>query len=116
MLSGTALKTRWEIGQTWCALGISPGDPSSMQSFDAEGGEIPVNVDEGTGVTEEMFEAIEGIQTRPGARLLVVGNPTSIRGYFIKMVCNPTANRNTVGHPGMPTEGLHFQVLLRSTG
>jgi len=62
-----------------------------------------------------MFEAIEGILTSPGAWLLVVGNPTSIRGYFIKMVRNPTANRNTVGQSGMPTEGLHFQVLLRST-
>src|SRR4051794_33075086 len=92
-LSGTVLKTRWEISPTWYALGISPGDPTSMQGFHAESGEILVIVDEGAGVTEEMFEAIEGILTSPGARLLVLGNPTSVSGYFIKMFRNPTVKK-----------------------
>ena len=92
-LSGTVLKTRWEISPTWYALGISPGDPTSMQGFHAESGEILVIVDEGAGVSEEMFEAIEGILTSPGARLLVLGNPTSVSGYFIKMFRNPTVKK-----------------------
>lgn len=92
-LSGNVFRTRWEISPTWYALGISPGDPTSMQGFHAESGEILVIVDEGAGVTEEMFEAIEGILTSPGARLLVLGNPTSVGGYFIKMFRNPLVKK-----------------------
>jgi len=47
VLSGTVLKTRWDISPTWYALGISPGDPTSMQGFHSKSGEILVIIDEG---------------------------------------------------------------------
>src|SRR3954470_5768890 len=92
-LSGTILKTRWDISPNWYALGISPKEPTSMQGFHAQSGEILVIVDEGAGVTEEMFEAIDGILTSPGARLLVLGNPTSVSGYFVQMFRNPNVRK-----------------------
>ena len=93
VLSGTVLKTRWDISPTWYALGISPGDPTSMQGFHSQSGEILVIIDEGAGLSEEMYEAIDGILTTAGARLLVLGNPTSVSGSFIQMFRNPRVHK-----------------------
>lgn len=87
------LTTRWDITENWYAIGVSPRDPTSMQGFHAKGGDILVIVDEGAGVTEQMFEAIDGILTSAGARLLVIGNPTSVSGYFYSMFKNPTVHK-----------------------
>jgi hypothetical protein len=87
------LNTRWDINANWYAIGVSPRDPDSMQGFHAKGGDILVIVDEGAGVDEQMFEAIDGILTSPGARLLVIGNPTSVSGYFYGMFKNPTVSK-----------------------
>jgi hypothetical protein len=39
-------------------------------------------VDESSGVPEEVFEAAEGALSTPGARVLMLGNPTRTRGTF----------------------------------
>jgi phage terminase large subunit len=117
VLSGTILKTRWDISPTWYALGISPKDPTSMQGFHSKTGEILVIVDEGAGVTEEMYEAIDGILTSPGARLLVIGNPTSVSGYFIKMFRSPWVHKihiSAFDTPNFVSNGIRTLDDLRN--
>lgn len=116
-MSGTVLKTRWDMTPEWYAIGLSPGDPTSMQGFHAISGEILVIVDEGAGVTEEMFEAIEGILTSPGARLLVLGNPTSVSGYFVSMFRNPNVKKihiSAFDTPNFKANGIHTVADLRA--
>lgn len=93
VLSGTILKTRWDVGPNWYAIGVSPGDPTSIQGFHAKSGRVLVLVDEGAGVSADMFNAIEGLLTAAGSALVVNGNPTSVSGHFIEMFRNPRVHK-----------------------
>ncbi|MBQ7262742.1 MAG: hypothetical protein IJR14_03375 [Synergistaceae bacterium] len=64
----------------WYAAGLSTNEPDRFQGFHEE--HILVVVDEASGVNEEIFEAIDGVLTTKGARLLLLGNPTAIGGTF----------------------------------
>jgi phage terminase large subunit len=82
-LKGVLLPKRPEIQiiqDEWYAVGLSTKDPDRFQGFHEE--HILVVVDEAAGVSEEIFEAIEGVLTSEHARLLLLGNPTMIGGTF----------------------------------
>ena len=61
--------------------------PSRFQGFHEE--HILVVVDEAAGVNMNIFEGIEGILTSTGARLLLIGNPTSIGTPFYDAFTKP---------------------------
>jgi hypothetical protein len=78
---GHPLQTKWEVAEDWYALGVSPGkSDSGMQGFHAP--DILIIIDEAAGVGEHIYEQIEGLMTGTGARVLLVGNPTSVTGTF----------------------------------
>lgn len=82
-LGGCLLPRRPElqiIQDEWYAAGLSTNEPERFQGFHEEN--ILVVVDEAAGVPEEIFEAVEGVLTSEHARLLLLGNPTSIGGTF----------------------------------
>lgn len=79
-LGGKVLQTQIEIGKQWFALGLSTDKPERFQGFHAEN--ILLIVDEASGVDQRIFEAAEGFLTSPGARLLLIGNPTQLAGEF----------------------------------
>jgi phage terminase large subunit len=54
--------------------------PEALQGFHAE--HLLFVIDEASGVPEEVFEAAEGALSTPGARVLMLGNPTRNRGTF----------------------------------
>ena len=81
-LGGEPLKTRLDLSPDWYAIGASSGDPDKLQGFHAASGDILIIVDEGAGVKEPAYEAIEGMMTSEKARLLMIGNPTSDAGSF----------------------------------
>lgn len=55
-------------------------NPEALQGFHAP--ELLFVVDEASGVPEEVFEAAEGALSTPGARVLMLGNPTRNTGTF----------------------------------
>ena len=75
------------IHDEWYAAGLSTNEPDRFQGFHEE--HILVVVDEAAGVNLEIFEAIEGILTSSGARLLLIGNPTSIGTPFYDAFTKP---------------------------
>lgn len=81
-LGGEPLKTRLDLAPDWYAIGASSSDPDKLQGFHAKSGNILIIVDEAAGVNEQAFEAIEGMMTSEGARMLMIGNPTSSIGSF----------------------------------
>lgn len=81
-LGGEPLKTRLDLASDWYAIGASSSDPDKLQGFHAGSGDILIIVDEAAGVNEQAFEAIEGMMTSEGARMLMIGNPTSDSGTF----------------------------------
>ena len=46
-------------------------------------------VDESAGVSESIFQAIEGILTGPNAKLLLIGNPNNASGTFYEAFRSP---------------------------
>lgn len=75
------------IHDEWYAAGLSTNEPDRFQGFHEE--HILVVVDEAAGVNLEIYEAIEGILTSSGARLLLIGNPTSIGTPFYDAFTKP---------------------------
>ena len=75
------------IHDEWYAAGLSTNEPDRFQGFHEE--HILVIVDEAAGVKLEIFEAIEGILTSSGARLLLIGNPTAIGTPFYDAFTKP---------------------------
>lgn len=55
-------------------------NPEALQGFHAEA--LLFVIDEASAVPEEVFEAAEGALSSPGARVLMLGNPTRNSGTF----------------------------------
>jgi hypothetical protein len=55
-------------------------NPEALQGFHAD--HLLFVIDEASGVAEEVFEAAEGALSSPGARVLMLGNPTRTSGTF----------------------------------
>jgi len=71
-----------EYDEEWYAIGVSSEDTDKIQGFHPKSGHILVLVDEAAGVPESTYVAAEAIMTSIGARMLLLGNPTSISGSF----------------------------------
>lgn len=80
VFDSTLLNTRLEISEKWYATGISTDEPEKLQGIHAP--HVLVIVDEAAGVDEGIYEAIEGIISSEGAKILLIGNPTNLSGTF----------------------------------
>ena len=80
LIQGKLLRTSLELGDKHYAQGLSTNTPERFQGFHE--GHILFVVDEASGVREGIFEAIEGSMTSEHAKMLLLGNPTSLSGYF----------------------------------
>jgi phage terminase large subunit len=73
----------YDLGaQEWGAIARTARkeNPEALQGFHAE--HLLFVIDEGSGVPEAIFEAAEGALSTPGARVLMLGNPTRTSGTF----------------------------------
>lgn len=73
---------RLDLGDEWFAIGLSTKDPDALQGLHPPSGHILVIVDEAAGIPEPIWVAIEAILASTGGRLLMIGNPTTLAGYF----------------------------------
>ncbi len=80
VVGGKLLRTSLELEDKHYAQGLSTDTPERFQGFHE--GHILFVVDEASGVREGIFEAIEGSMTSAGATVLLLGNPTSLKGTF----------------------------------
>lgn len=70
-------------------LGFSTDEPEKIAGVSGE--HVLYIVDEGSGVDDEIFEAIEGSRAG-GAKLLVLGNPTRTSGAFYRAFTSEAAS------------------------
>ena len=76
----TVMETEIRLADDWFAVGFSTDVPEAMQGIHAE--RILVVVDEASGVSEDIYDAIEGVLAGGQAKLLIVGNPLRTSGTF----------------------------------
>ena len=79
-IGGQISQTRLDITPARFALGFSTDSDERFQGFHGEN--ILFVADEASGVSEEIFEGIEASMTSDRARMLLIGNPTSLTGTF----------------------------------
>lgn len=104
------------IRDEWYAAGLSTKDPDRFQGYHEE--YILVVVDEACGVSETIFEAIEGVLTSQGARLLLLGNPTMVGGTFHRAFTTPgwnTINISAFDTPNFTEFGIVQEDIANGT-
>ncbi len=82
------------IQDQWYATGLSTNDANKFQGFHERN--ILIIVDEAAGVSEEIFEGIEGPLASANAHLLLLGNPTSTSGSFYNSFKDTTYNKISI--------------------
>lgn len=90
-LGGRMLQMSYALADDTFMMGLTTDDPNKFQGFHSEN--ILVIVDEGPGVEENVYEAIEGVMAGGNARLLLLGNPTSLEGSFYRAFNDPAYSR-----------------------
>lgn len=73
----SVLNTRIDLGDKWFALGLSADKAEQFQGFHSP--HLLVVVDEASGVSEDIYTAIDGITP---TKILLIGNPTQNTGRF----------------------------------
>ncbi len=96
-LGGVLLKTQFNIDEDWYAFGFSTRETvgesvaDKFQGF--HGKNILFIIDEASGVTPAIFEAIDGcLASGITVRLIYIGNPTSNEGRFAESFKDPSFN------------------------
>ena len=95
-LGGKLLTQELKLDTDWWAWGFTAPeyDPDRFQGFHEVN--ILVIVDEAAGVSEQIYEAIDGVLTSQHSRLLLIGNPTSGAGRFGQSFKTPGISKFTI--------------------
>ena len=80
LIGGKLTSTRLELSNKRIAYGFSTNTAERFQGFHNEN--ILIIVDEASGVREFVFESILGLMTSRNAKILMIGNPSSLAGTF----------------------------------
>jgi len=69
-----------KYSETWFAVARSSNEPTNFQGFHEEN--ILFVIDEASGVSDEIWEAVRGSLTTKNAYCFVFGNPNYLSGFF----------------------------------
>jgi len=75
------------LSPTQRAFGFTTNEAEKFQGWHEQN--LLVIVDEASGVSEAIYEAIEGVLTGPNAKLLLIGNPNNAQGSFFEAFRSP---------------------------
>jgi phage terminase large subunit len=115
-MGGALFESRLELAEDWFMAALSTDRPERFQGHHAE--HLLLLVDEASGVAEEIFEASTGFLTSPGARALLIGNPTRTSGEFFDAFHSArdfysTIRISALDTPNFTGEGVTRQVARR---
>src|SRR5438034_143868 len=81
-LPGRCLQTRLDGCPAQQAVGLTTNEPERFAGWHSE--HLLVIVDEASGVSDRLFEVVQGTLTSADCRLLLIGNPTRTEGLFFR--------------------------------
>src|SRR5947207_2517385 len=81
-LPGRCLQTKLDILPAQQAVGLTTNEPERFAGWHSE--HLLVIVDEASGVSDRLFEVVQGTLTSADCRLLLIGNPTRTEGLFFR--------------------------------
>jgi len=80
-LGGDPMATEWRRGDLWGAFCVSPDVPEAFGGFRTERGAMVI-VDEASKLSYEAMEAIQGVCSAEGSKIVLLGNPLRPEGPF----------------------------------
>ena len=104
LIGGRLSTARLELAARRFAFGFSTNTAERFQGFHQ--GHILFVVDEASGVEQKIFDAIEGSMTSRHAKMLLIGNPTSLSGVFYDAFHKDRAFWHTIHISAFDTPGL----------
>lgn len=111
-LGGKVLTKEIQIDDEWFALGFATDDADQFQGF--HGKRVLVVVDEAAGVSEEIYEGIDGVLSGANSTVLYIGNPTNTNGSFYDAYQSDqfkTYNISAFDTPNFTTYGIALQDI-----
>lgn len=95
-LHGTCLTQELKLGEDHFAMGFTAPERAGdkFQGWHSE--HLLVVADEASGVSPEIFDAIDGLLTSDQSRLLMIGNPINPSGRFFKEFSSFGATKITI--------------------
>lgn len=117
-LGGELLKQELKIADDWWAWGFTAPDydPDRFQGFHSI--YTLVIVDEASGVSDDIYDAIDGVLTADESRLLMIGNPTNPSGRFAKAFKTPGIAKVSISAfdtPNFTTFGITESDIIAGT-
>ena len=106
----SVLNTKIELGEKWFALGLSADKSEQFQGFHSP--HLLVVVDEASGVSEEIYTAVDGLAP---TRILLIGNPTQNTGRFANSFKLPHVKKIQISAfdtPNMRGDGVVLPGLI----
>lgn len=82
--------TQFRIAPDQFAIGLTTNQPERFQGYHEKN--IFFILDEASGIDAEIYDAIEGSMQSPGAKLLMIGNPTRLSGPFYEAFYGPRSH------------------------
>lgn len=109
-LGGKLFKTRFDIDEDWYAMGISVKKTEDFQGWHAQN--VMVIIDEASGVSPMIYEAVQGIISGGvNTRLVLIGNPNQNQGDFYDSFTDPTYNQVHISAYDLPNVKEKRQVI-----
>lgn len=117
-LGGRLLTQRLDLADDWFAWGFTAPeyDPDRFQGFHEKN--VLVVVDEASGISEEIHDAIEAILASGNARKLEIGNPTDPASGFAGSFRKPGVKKLRISAfdtPNFTTFGITQRDIARGT-
>lgn len=112
-LPGRMNKTEWHVptgvSELLVAFGAATRDPTRLQGSHAPAGVLTI-IDEADGVSQDIFDAAEGLMVGPYDRLLAVGNPWDPTSAFAA-ACKPGSGFNVIRIAAKDTPNLSGEAV-----
>jgi len=93
-LSGKLTSTKLELADNWFAIGLSTDEPERFQGF--HNVNVLVIGDEGSGIPEAVYTAIENPMAAGNSKEMLIGNPTISSGTYYDSFQSPNYNPITI--------------------
>jgi hypothetical protein len=79
-------QAEWKVGNELVAFGRKPADTDNqgLQGLHARRGVVAI-IDEGSGVPDQIYNAVDSLATTPESRIVVLGNPDSVSSRFYRV-------------------------------
>jgi len=88
-LGGEVLGSDWRRGNMWGAFCVSPDKPENISGMHTKNGAL-VLIDEASALTQEVHEAIMGLCSAEGSKIVYSGNPIRAEGPFYDTFSDPS--------------------------